>query len=243
MKTRQIILIFLIMKTITAFGQPAFEVLNRGINGNTTEDLLQRLDKDVIAEAPDLVVIMVGTNDMLNTDRMISLEDYLLNMRTILKALKEHSIEFVLLSPPPADTVYLFQRHDPHKFSLPPNVKLEKVGNGLKDLCVEFNSLFIDVHGYYKENGLPDHNRDEIIMNENNNNARDGVHMTKIGNVFLGSFIFKSLLENDKLKSNSRILCFGDSITYGYRMIGEGTSTGDTYPSVLKNAMQDYFQK
>lgn len=42
---------------------PSVEVLNRGIDGDTTFNLLKRLDNDVIAARPDVVSIMVGLND------------------------------------------------------------------------------------------------------------------------------------------------------------------------------------
>ncbi len=36
---------------------------NRGISGNRVDDLVGRLDEDVLAEAPDLVSILIGIND------------------------------------------------------------------------------------------------------------------------------------------------------------------------------------
>jgi acyl-CoA thioesterase I len=42
-----------------------FIVLNRGVNGEEIDDMLQRLDKAVIAEHPDLVLWQVGTNSVL----------------------------------------------------------------------------------------------------------------------------------------------------------------------------------
>lgn len=42
---------------------PNVEVINRGVDGDTTYNLLMRLDADVIALRPDLVSIMIGLND------------------------------------------------------------------------------------------------------------------------------------------------------------------------------------
>jgi hypothetical protein len=36
--------------------------------------------------------------------------------------------------------------------------------------------------------------------------------------------------------SGDKVACMGDSVTFGIKMTGEGTVTGDTYPAVL-NAM------
>jgi lysophospholipase L1-like esterase len=38
-------------------------ILNRGISGNTTRDLAQRWEKDVITEQPDWLSVMIGIND------------------------------------------------------------------------------------------------------------------------------------------------------------------------------------
>lgn len=40
-------------------------VVNRGVNGNETRDEMQRFDRDVLAERPDLVIWQVGTNVLL----------------------------------------------------------------------------------------------------------------------------------------------------------------------------------
>ncbi len=41
------------------------EVLNRGVNGETSIDMVARFDRDVIAAKPDLVIWQVGTNAVL----------------------------------------------------------------------------------------------------------------------------------------------------------------------------------
>ena len=41
-----------------------YEVVNKGINGDTALGVLQRLDRDVVLLQPDIVVIAIGTNDI-----------------------------------------------------------------------------------------------------------------------------------------------------------------------------------
>jgi len=45
-----------------------FNVLNRGVNGDTATDMLARFERGVIAEHPDLVLWQVGTNSLLRGD-------------------------------------------------------------------------------------------------------------------------------------------------------------------------------
>ena len=43
---------------------PEIRIINAGINGDTSQHLLRRLQTDVIAHKPDIVVVQVGLNDM-----------------------------------------------------------------------------------------------------------------------------------------------------------------------------------
>ncbi|MBO7214280.1 MAG: SGNH/GDSL hydrolase family protein [Clostridia bacterium] len=40
-----------------------YEVVNRGIAGECTKDLLNRFDSDIVSENPDILTILVGAND------------------------------------------------------------------------------------------------------------------------------------------------------------------------------------
>jgi len=43
---------------------PAVRVINAGINGDTTINLLRRVERDVVPYRPDLIVLLVGLNDL-----------------------------------------------------------------------------------------------------------------------------------------------------------------------------------
>ena len=193
-----------------------------------------RLNKDVIDLSPDIVIILAGTNDLLNTKKMVPISQLVENTRQIADALLQIKVEVVVVSPPPVDTLYLFERHDPTAFMMPPNLLLEQAGRAINDLCMEKNILFIDSHHFFKSLGIPRHNQDDIIQNENNSGRRDGVHLTRMGNVLLAGLIFEKLTEKYGRLDGLKIICFGDSLTFGPFLEGEGTSDGYTYPAVLK---------
>lgn len=44
-------------------GRCGFRVINRGRNGDTTRGLLSRFDRQVLAERPDAVLLLAGSND------------------------------------------------------------------------------------------------------------------------------------------------------------------------------------
>lgn len=61
-------------------------VRNRGISGNTTAQALARVEKDVIAERPQIVILILGGNDLLqNVPEGIMLQ----NMRAIVRKLHD----------------------------------------------------------------------------------------------------------------------------------------------------------
>jgi lysophospholipase L1-like esterase len=43
---------------------PEWDVLNRGINGQRTDQIAERFDRDVLGAAPDVVIIIAGVNDV-----------------------------------------------------------------------------------------------------------------------------------------------------------------------------------
>ena len=44
--------------------RPSWTVLNRGVNGERTDQIAARWDRDVLAHTPDVVVILAGVNDV-----------------------------------------------------------------------------------------------------------------------------------------------------------------------------------
>lgn len=234
------ILSILLLKFLLISLQCDIEIINKGIGGNNTNDLISRIEKDVISEKPDIVIMMVGTNDMFWLPKRLPYAQYASNLDTLIDCFKKNNIELILVSPPPADTTYLLERHDRELFLEPPNKKLEKVSEILRAKSVENNLLFVDIFNQFKKIGIPDHNKDNIIRNEFNSGAHDGVHPTPQGYQVIADKIFQKLLDNGKIKEGIKIICFGDSITFGAHVLGEGTTSGETYPAYLKNLICNY---
>src|SRR5678810_1004876 len=57
------------------------EMINAGISGHTTANGLARMEKDVVAKQPHLVVVAFGMNDVARG----SLDDYVANLTTIIR--------------------------------------------------------------------------------------------------------------------------------------------------------------
>ncbi|WP_159020551.1 SGNH/GDSL hydrolase family protein [Algibacter sp. L3A6] len=206
---------------------------NKGVAGNSTANLLHRLNKDVLVEKPDLVILMVGTNDMLNSSKLIPYENYYSNLSNIVKDIKNNDAQVLLMSPPRVDSLYLFKRHDQAMFTDTPNVKLQKVTQIMRAVSEENKTLFVDNYSVFKAKGLPQHNQDNYIRNLKNSNKEDGVHLKPIGYKLIAENVFDYLETNNLLDKYNHIICFGDSLTKGSGASGAGTITGENYPSFL----------
>jgi lysophospholipase L1-like esterase len=82
-------------------------VLNRGVNGEESRDMLARFDRDVISQNPDLVLWQVGSNSVLR-DRPLA--DSNVPLHEGLKRLREAGIDVVLINPQYAPKV--ITKHD-----------------------------------------------------------------------------------------------------------------------------------
>ena len=75
-----------------------FEIINRGISGDTTAGMLARFQYDVIAHQPSHVIIMGGTNDLWQS---IPDEQILSNIRTMTRHARHHNFEAIIGLPTP----------------------------------------------------------------------------------------------------------------------------------------------
>ncbi len=78
------------------FPNAQINVINRGVNGEETADMLARFDKEVLAARPDLVLWQVGTNSVLR-DHPLAPHQTLLHEG--LERLKQLGTDVVLIDP------------------------------------------------------------------------------------------------------------------------------------------------
>ncbi|MBQ6973096.1 MAG: hypothetical protein IJP86_12175 [Synergistaceae bacterium] len=121
---------------------PGVRVLNRGIAGDTTTGVLQRLD-EVIRHKPAKLFLLIGTNDIAlgTSERKITG-----NIREIITRIQEGSPETVIYLQTliPVNSRYMGCRH---------NMKIEAVNEGLRGIAEEKGCVLVDLHGLFEENG------------------------------------------------------------------------------------------
>lgn len=225
-----------------AIGQTVQDVIviNAGVGGNNTVQLIKRIEKDVISQQSDLTILMVGTNDMLNSNKMITYQEYSTNLKFIVKKLKDADSEVLLMSSPPVDSTYLLQRHDRSLFKQAPNDIMDSVSHIVSAIALENDVFFLNLNEKFSKLNLPKHNEDLFFKNKMNSGRLDGVHPTDLGYYFIAKNIFQFLKEKQLLNKYSKIICFGDSITIGGGTKGKVSLNENNYPSFLFRMIQDY---
>ncbi len=71
------------------------EYINAGISGNSSADGINRMERDVIEQKPDITVVCFGLNDVAGK----SLREYVSNMEQIFRTLKEHGSKVIYMTP------------------------------------------------------------------------------------------------------------------------------------------------
>ena len=153
-----------------------FEFAGSGISGNKVYDLYLRLEDDVLAKKPDIVVIYVGVNDVWHKTLLGTGTDpdkfekfYL----AILKKLKDNNIKAVLCTP-----AVVGEKID---MSNPLDGDLNRYSNIIRDIAKKNTLVLIDLRqkflDYLKDNN-PDNQEKNIL-------TYDKVHMNAKGNEFL----------------------------------------------------------
>ena len=91
---------------VTCYPEMNIRVTNSGTSGNTSRDLLERFDRDVVDLKPDWVSICIGINDVWRqfdtpalTDACVLPDEYEKNLETMILKVKDSVKGIFILSP------------------------------------------------------------------------------------------------------------------------------------------------
>lgn len=201
-----------------------FVVVNAGVGGNTTKDLLARVEKDCYAHDARLTILMAGTNDM-NSVKYIPLQQYEKNMRTLAKGILARKSKLIMMTILPCHEPDLLTRH-PAAFYEPEGIagRRAQVNEVIKKIAADYKAHLIDLEHRFKAIGKISEDHDSLLKNQANSNKRDGIHPTANGYRFIALAVYDYII-NHKIPFQ-RTVCFGDSIT-------KGDAKGN-YPEYLK---------
>ena len=158
--------------------------INKGISGQTSDQMLLRFKKDVVDEKADCVVILAGINDLAENNGPITLDQIFENIKSMVKIANDNNIKVILSSILPA---YEFLWNP----GIYPSDDIIFLNKNLRDFCESGNATYVDYHTSMKDkrNGL----RDEYTYWRKDFNGYDGVHPNKKGYLKMERIISKTL--------------------------------------------------
>jgi lysophospholipase L1-like esterase len=155
-------------------------IINAGIGGHKSNDMLARLEKDVLSHKPTWVSISCGVNDVwhsfMENHKGVDLPDYQKNMTEIVDRCLQSGARVVLLTATPIL----------EKIDNPENQKLSDYNEFLRKLAKEKKIILCDLNQSF----LSLYKKKE---NDKNLLTTDGVHMNPQGNRVMATEILKSL--------------------------------------------------
>jgi len=120
---------------------PGKPYINRGIDGQTTPEMLVRFRQDVIALQPKVLVVLAGTNDIAGvTGRTIN-EDIEANYASMAELARAHHIRMVFASVLP---VHNYTHDAEESFALRPRDRILALNKWLKDYCAKNQFVYLD---------------------------------------------------------------------------------------------------
>ena len=146
-----------------------FRVVNSGISGNTTEDLINRIDRDLYNYNPSTVIIQIGTNDIRAS---IKDEDIIKNLKSIIKGIRKNRKNASIL----IESIYPINREMDVDYWKDVNTDynnkhITKLNKEIKELCKKEHIKYIDIYSK--------------LLDDNNNlketYSKEGLHLTDLG--------------------------------------------------------------
>ena len=146
-----------------------YNVVNSGISGNKTEDLINRIESDLYDYNPSLVIIQIGTNDLREN---IKDKDIIKNIKTIIKEIKKNRKKANIL----IESIYPLNRDMDKEYwsDINPeynNKHITIVNKKLKELCKKEHIKYIDIYSSLLDKNS---NLKEIY-------SKEGLHLNDLG--------------------------------------------------------------
>jgi lysophospholipase L1-like esterase len=175
-----------LIKNLLRKKQPSIEIIGAGIGGNKVTDLQERVDRDVIPQTPDIVVIYIGINDVWHsvtpglhgTPKTI----YESGLKELIAKIRSAGSRVILCTPSVIGEKWNGSNQlDPQleEYSEISRRVAQETGSGLCDLRKAFIE-YLQVHN-------PDNNESGIL-------TTDSAHMNDEGNRLIAREMVKALI-------------------------------------------------
>ena len=139
---------------------PESDYLNRGIAGQTTGEMLQRMKADVIDLRPDAVLILAGTNDLAREVPLVAIEA---NYQSMAELAEAHKIKLIFASVLPVSDYHKDQNPVFERTPARPLPYIKALNEWIQRFCaqrgcayLDYYSSLVDTNGQLIEDGSDD---------------------------------------------------------------------------------------
>jgi lysophospholipase L1-like esterase len=161
-----------------------FEFIGAGIGGNKVYDLYLRMDEDVLAKNPDVVIIYIGVNDVWHkatSGTGTDADKFEKFYNAILKKLKERNIRVIICTP-----AAIGEKTD---FSNQQDGDMNAYSNIIRSIAQKNNVPLVDLRQSFLDYNLKNNpeNKDRGIL------TTDRVHLNANGNQLVADEMWKAI--------------------------------------------------
>jgi lysophospholipase L1-like esterase len=154
------------------------EIIGAGISGHKSDQMLERLDRDVLGKKPQWMTLSCGVNDVWHGANGVPLEDYKKNITAIVDRAQAAGVKVMILT----STMI---REDQ---ATPENQKLAAYNDFLRALAAEKKCLFADLNADMQATLAAAAKTGPV---KGNLLTTDGVHMAYAGNEMMAAGVLK----------------------------------------------------
>jgi lysophospholipase L1-like esterase len=161
-----------------------YELVGAGVSGNKVYDLYLRMEEDVLAKEPDMVVIYIGVNDVWHkrtSGTGTDADKFEKFYQAIINKLKAKNITVILCTP-----ATIGEKTD---FSNPLDGDLNEYSKIIRNIAQKNSLSVVDLRKAFLDYDLknnPDNKTKDILTS-------DGVHLNAKGNQFVADEMWKVL--------------------------------------------------
>lgn len=158
-------------------------IINLGVDGDSTDDLVERFETDIEGKDPDTIVIAIGTNDSMYLSdeghNYVTFEKFIANLGILKRTAERHANRAVFVGLTPVD----------ERLTMPvpwgtgmyyTNRGIERYDRAIRTFCEKEAAQFIDIH-------------DEFMKLEYMDMLADGLHPNALGYEWMAKKIATAL--------------------------------------------------
>ena len=152
-----------------------------GIGGHKSNQMLERLERDVLSKNPQWMTLSCGVNDVWHGEKGIPLDDYKKNIREIVDKCAAAKVKVLILTA----TVIKEQLDGPD------NLKLTAYNDFLRELAKEKKLPLADLNAMFYERIIAANTPDQKVL------TSDGVHMNPAGDLVMAEGVLRAFGVDD----------------------------------------------